>query len=67
LKVGEDALAWLRMEVSRLQKFLSDMLRVEQHALIGLTAADGGVHVDGLLEHVDEETWRRFQKEFLGA
>jgi glycine cleavage system H lipoate-binding protein len=67
LKVGEDALAWLRMEVSRLQKFLSDMLRVEQHALVGLTAADGGVHVDGLLEHVDEETWRRFQKEFLGA
>jgi len=67
LKVGEDALAWLRMEVSRLQKFLSDMLRAEQHALVGLTAADGGVHVDGLLGHVDEETWRRFQKEFLGA
>ena len=67
LKVGEDAFLWLRAEVTRFQKFLSDMLRVEHHSLVGLTAADGGVHVDGLLEHVDEETWRRFQKEFLGA
>lgn len=67
LKVGEDALGWLKTEVARFQKFLSDMLRVEHHSLIGLTAADGGVHVDGLLEHLDQETWRRFQKEFLGA
>lgn len=67
LKVGEDALLWLKTEVTRFQRFLSDMLRVEHHSLVGLTAADGGVHVDGLLEHVDEETWRRFQKEFMGA
>lgn len=67
LAVGENALAWLKTEVARLQKFLSNMLTVERHELFGLTAADGGVHLDGLLEHVDEETWRRFQKEFLGA
>jgi glycine cleavage system H lipoate-binding protein len=66
MKVGEDALVWLKTEVTRFQRCLSDMLRVEHHSLVGLTAADGGVHVDGLLEHVDEETWRRFQKEFMG-
>ena len=67
LKVGEEALGWLKTEVERFQKFLSDMLRVGHRSLVGLTAADGGVHVDGLLEHLDEEAWRRFQKEFLGA
>lgn len=67
LRVGEDALVWLKTEVARFQKFLSDMLRAEHHSLLGVTAADGGVHVDGLLSHVDEETWRRFQKEFMGA
>ncbi len=67
MKVGGDAMGWLATEVARFQKFLSDIVRAEHRSLIGLTAADGGVHVDGLLEHVDEETWRRFQKEFLGA
>lgn len=67
LAVGESALIWLKTEVARLHRFLSDMLTVERHALIGITAADGGVHLDGLLEHVDEEMWRRFQREFLGA
>jgi glycine cleavage system H lipoate-binding protein len=67
MNVGEDAGGWLRGEVSRFQKFLSDVLRAEHHSLVGLTAADGGVHVDCLLEHVDEDTWRRFQKEFLGT
>jgi glycine cleavage system H lipoate-binding protein len=67
LEVGDGALAWLGTEVARLQDFLSRMLAAEHHPMIGVTAADGGVHVDGLLEHVDEETWHRFQKEFLGV
>lgn len=67
LKVGEEALGWLKTEVTRFQKFLSEMLTVGHRSLVGLTAADGGVHVGGLLEHLDEEAWCRFQKEFLGA
>jgi hypothetical protein len=43
------------------------MLTAERHALIGVTAAGGGVHVDGLLDRMDEETLRRFQWKFLGA
>ncbi len=67
LKVSKDAMQWHRSEVTRFQKFLSEMLQAEHHPLLGMTAADGGVHVDGLLEHLDEETWRRFQRDFLGA
>jgi len=43
------------------------MLTAVRHALIGVTAADGEVHVDGLLDRMDEETLRRFQWKFLGA
>lgn len=65
LMVGVEALAWLKAEVARLQKFVSSILTEHQDALVGLTAADGGLHVDGLLEHLNDEAWRRFQREFV--
>ncbi|HWU39621.1 MAG TPA: glycine cleavage system protein H [Candidatus Acidoferrum sp.] len=67
MNVGGDAFGWLQREVTRFQRFLADSLRTERHPLVGLTAADGGVHADSLLEHADDDTWRRFQKEFLGT
>jgi len=33
----------------------------------GGEGAGGGVHVDGLLDRMDEETLRKFQWKFLGA
>lgn len=65
LTVGESALAWLRAEVARLQDFLQVTLALKQDALVGATAADGGLIADGLLEHVDDEIWIEFQSKFL--
>ncbi len=67
LTVGESALGWLKGELARLQEFLHVTLTVKQDALVGATAMDGGVVADGLLEHMDDETWAGFQSNFLGA
>jgi glycine cleavage system H lipoate-binding protein len=66
LAVGESALAWLKGELHRLQEFLHVTLTQRQDALVGATAADGGVLADGLLEHLDDDTWAKFQSNFLG-
>jgi glycine cleavage system H lipoate-binding protein len=67
LSVGEGALVWLKGELARLQEFLHVTLTLKQDALVGATAADGGLVADGLLEHLDTETWAEFQSKFLGA
>jgi hypothetical protein len=53
--------------LARLQEFLHVTLTVKQDALVGATAADGGLVADGLLEHLDTEIWAEFQSKFLGA
>ncbi len=67
LTVGESALTWLKGELARLQEFLHIALTLKRDALVGATAADGGLMADGLLEHVDDETWTEFQSRFLVA
>jgi hypothetical protein len=51
--------------LARLQEFLHITLTLRRDALVGATAADGGLLVDGLLEHLDNETWSEFQSKFL--
>lgn len=67
LRVGEGALTWLKGELARLQEFLHVTLTLNRDALVGVTAADGGLASDGLLEHVDDEIWAEFQSKFLNA
>lgn len=67
LTIGEGALAWLKAELARLREFLHVTLTLERDALVGTTAADGGLAADGLLEHLDNETWADFQSKFLGT
>lgn len=67
LRVGEGALRWLKGELARLQEFLHVTLTLKQDGLVGVTAADGGLVADGLLEHVDDEIWTEFQSRFLSA
>lgn len=67
LTVGENALVWLKAELARLQEFLYVTLTLRRDALVGATAADGGLLADGLLEHLDDETWAEFQAKFLRA
>jgi len=67
LKVGESALTWLKGELTRLQEYLYVTLTLKRDALVGATAADGGLLADGLLEHVDDETWAEFHTRFLSV
>jgi glycine cleavage system H lipoate-binding protein len=67
LTVGEGARMWLQAELARLQEFLHVTLTLERDALVGATAADGGLVADGLLEHLGNNTWAEFQSRFLGA
>jgi glycine cleavage system H lipoate-binding protein len=67
LTVGEGALAWLKGELARLQEFLHVSLTVQRGSLVGAAAADGGLVADGLLEHLDNDTWAEFQSKFLRA
>ncbi len=67
LMVGEQALSWLKSELDRLTQLLRSALMQKGDALLGATAADGGVMVDGVLEHLDDETWSEFQSRFLAG
>ncbi len=67
MSVGESALVWLKGELTRLQEFLYVTLTLRRDALVGATAADGGLLADGLLEHLDDDTWTDFHAKFLGA
>ena len=67
LTVGESALVWLKAELARLQEFLHMTLTLKRDALVGVTAADGGLVADGLLEHLDDEAWAEFRSKFLNA
>ncbi|MGE5848741.1 MAG: glycine cleavage system protein H [Candidatus Methylomirabilota bacterium] len=67
MAVGESALTWLKGELARFREYLFVTLTLKRDALVGATAADGGLLADGLLEHLDDETWTDFQAKFLRA
>ena len=67
LAVGTSAMSWLTAELARLREFLAATLAREQDALVGATAADGGLVADGLLEHLDNDVWAEFQAKFLNG
>ena len=60
-------MVWLKAELARLQEFLHMTLTLKRDALVGVTAADGGLVADGLLEHLDDEAWAEFRSKFLNA
>jgi glycine cleavage system H lipoate-binding protein len=64
LRVADEARAWMREEMARLRDFVA--LRMAEPA-VGTTMQDGGLAVDGLLEHLDEKSWERFESEFLAS
>jgi len=65
LVVGEKALGWLRSELGRVREFLVEALAAHRDALVGATAADGGLSADGLLERLDDDTWAAFESRFF--
>lgn len=65
LQVGERATVWLREELVRMRHFLAETFAAHRDAVVGVTAADGGLTADGLLERLDGETWAAFEGRFL--
>jgi glycine cleavage system H lipoate-binding protein len=65
LHVGERAAGWLRGELTRMRDFLHETLEGHRDALVGATAADGGLSAEGLLERLDDDSLAGFEARFL--
>ena len=65
LLIAEDAMAWLKTEVQRFEEFIVG--RPIEHMVLGHVLQDGGKPMGGVLELMDDETWRLFSREFLQA
>jgi len=63
LKIAEKTRAWWSQELNRLREFVSGNL--PQKALAGVTLADGGTSIDGLVEHFDNKMLEEFESQFL--
>lgn len=63
LRVGMDAVRWLRSET---QRFVDFVAHRAAPGLIGVVLADGAHPVIGAAAGLDDDGWRRFELEFLG-
>ncbi len=63
LKIAEKTRAWWSQELNRLREFVTGNL--PQKALAGVTLADGGTSIDGLVEHFDNKMLEEFETQFL--
>lgn len=61
--VGEEAASWMRGELERLRDFLA--LAADPGLLASATLPDGGLPVEGIEKHLDEESWKRLCREFF--
>jgi glycine cleavage system H lipoate-binding protein len=61
LLLGEEAGAWMQAEFRRLR----DLLAGGGPALSPAALQDGGPPVAGAMQHVDQQTWDRFEHDFL--
>jgi glycine cleavage system H lipoate-binding protein len=63
LRIGSQALSWLKAEAERMADFL--MRHASREPALGTVMADGGTPSSGALEALDRSTWREFQQRFL--
>lgn len=63
LKIADEAVKWVRDEMSRIKDFIAGA-KVE-NSLVGATLHDGGSPVYGSMEFMDENSWKKFEKDFL--
>jgi hypothetical protein len=61
--IAEEALAWLKTEVKRLQEFI--LSRPVENTALGIVLQDGGEITSGVLELMDNESWNEFTVKFL--
>lgn len=63
LKIAEEAVEWLRKERERFRDFVAS--QAWRSAVPGTVLPDGGLPADGILNHLDEEAWASFGRDFL--
>lgn len=63
LRVAEDARSWLRQEAEKFQQFLASQPLEDMQ--LGQVLQDGGRTCPGVLEFVDQGTWKKFNQIFL--
>jgi glycine cleavage system H protein len=63
LRIAEDAKDWLEDEVQRFREFFAT--RPLENLQAGQLLADGGMLTGGILEVMDDDTWRLFAERFL--
>ncbi len=62
LRVGVDAVRWLRRET---QRFVDFVARQVTPGLVGVVLADGAHPVVGAVDNLDDDGWRQFELEFV--
>ncbi len=63
MKGAREADGWFRAEFARFKEFIT--LRMGNLQEVGATLADGGEHVEGIFEKMDEATLKAFTESFL--
>lgn len=63
LMIADSANKWLKKEIAALRDFMVDI--AGQKSELGVTIADGGVPVSGVLQEFGESEWGKFQDRFL--
>lgn len=63
LSIAEEAMNWIKTEVQKFKEFLAEQF--VQDKKLGLTMADGGLPVEGIMEYMDDFSWLKLQEEFL--
>src|SRR5690554_1931650 len=63
LKVNEKVVEWMKNEFQRLKNYLVETS--VQPQLAGVTMMDGGKMIEGAVAHLNEESIKKFEEEFL--
>ncbi len=63
LYIADSAGQWLKKEIASLRDFVVNI--AGQKSELGVTIADGGVPISGVLQEFGETEWSKFQQQFL--
>ena len=63
MKIAEEASKWIKNEMVRMKDFIAGA-NIE-NSLVGATLHDGGLPVKGTMQFMDDQTWKKFEQDFL--
>jgi len=63
LRIASEASRWLETELKRFAEFLA--VRMVRPQEVGVTLPDGGIHIKGIVEKMDENTLEALTNQFL--